>query len=253
MKLQKTMRKEYFLVIGIILLMSFVSAATKTQQFSTGYLIEDNPQYILKQNQNYQVNFFVYNISNGVSIAPVNAVCYFYLANNSGNVLIYTNTTYNTDGHWETTIGAGNLSELGYYGYGIKCQGSNLGGAIAGVYEVTSTGMTQPEGASFILTGLFLLTFGVSVFFLILFLKIDSPPVKLFFLLLSFIFLIGSLLVAISVSSNSALPTAITSTITYIFYALGLVFTVVFAFILINQILNALDMMRQKKGYETGF
>ena len=256
MKLQKTMKKEYLLIIiSMILFMSFVSAVppiTTVQQFTEGYLIEDNPQNILTQNQDYQVNFFVYNISNGNIITPSSATCYFYLANSSGNVLIFSNVTYSADEHWGVDIAGGNFSSIGYYGYGIKCQDTNIGGAIAGLFEVTATGQETFPETMVVSAGLFLLIFGVSIFFLILFLKIESPPIKLFFLMLSFVFLIGSLLMAMVVGYNSGLPANINSAITNFMYALGLVFTLIFMFVLIKQITSALDMMREKKGYEVG-
>ena len=162
------MKKQLLFLFSVLILISLVSAVppvTITQQFSTGYIIEDNPQTILKQNQTYQVNFFVYNISNGELITPENALCDFYLANSSGNVLIFTNVSYNADGHWEENIEAGNFSEIGYYNYGIKCQGTNLGGAIVGLWEVKTIGIEKTEFQGFAIFSYLFLMLTLTIMF----------------------------------------------------------------------------------------
>jgi len=138
------MKKQILFLFSILLfsltLISAVPPVTITQQFASGYIIEDSPQTYLKENQDYVVNFFVYNISNGVVIDNSSSSCVFYLANSSGGVLTFGDATYDTTNkYWSYNIGENNFS-IGDYFYGIKCQDTDLGGAIVGRWEVTPSG-----------------------------------------------------------------------------------------------------------------
>ena len=128
-----------------------VPPVTTTQQLTSGYFILDTPQITIKQYQDYQYNFFIYNITNGILITNSSTNCFFYLANNKGNVIFSKNATYNLDGHWQVNIAKENFTELGQYAYGVKCQDTNLGGAISGYFEVNPSGNYGSENILFIL------------------------------------------------------------------------------------------------------
>jgi hypothetical protein len=125
---------------------SFISAqppGTTTIYFESGYTILNNPQYILEQNQPHQVNFFVYNTSNGYLITNNTVNCTFFLADNKGEVVFSGDVDYFTDGHWGIDVSEGNFSRIGEYGYGISCQDGGFGGALSGLFEVTPSGSEQ--------------------------------------------------------------------------------------------------------------
>jgi len=135
-----------FIVVSLFLFFSLGLVSGQSAQphstsifFESGYVIADNPQSILKQHQDYQANFFLYNISNGVLIDNSSVTCVLYVADSNGEVLFFDNVTYFPDGHWGIDISGNTFSNLGYHGYGIKCQSENLGGALSGLWEVIPT------------------------------------------------------------------------------------------------------------------
>jgi hypothetical protein len=133
------------LVLGLLLgsvLLGFVSAVppvTQIQQFAEGYIIEGSPQEIVKQNQDYQYNFFLYNISNGVQLSNQSIRCLFYMANTSGYVKVATNVLY-FDGYWGLILNGKNFTSLGNHPFGIKCNSTTLGGSFVSFFKVTATG-----------------------------------------------------------------------------------------------------------------
>jgi len=157
------MKKLFLGVFLCIFLLSMINAAkpaTTVQQITTGFIIEDSPQTILKQNQDYQYNFFVKNLSNGALKDDTTASCIFYLANSSGNVILFKSVPYKPEGYWGLDIASGNFSKAGFYNYGTRCNTSILAGTIVGLWEVTSDG-SSPKGDSVII--LFIILFLIIV------------------------------------------------------------------------------------------
>jgi len=143
------MKKYLLFFLGIFLFMTLVSSeppVTTIQQFQEGFIIEGSPQEFIKQNTDYQYNFFVYNISNGAKITNTTTACFFYLANNSGEVLYFSNVPYKIEGYFGLDISGGNFSDLGHYNYGIFCNSTTMGGALVNYFQVTTTGLETPEG-----------------------------------------------------------------------------------------------------------
>lgn len=148
----------FFFFFFFLSLISAVPPVTQTQQFTTGYEILSQPIDYLPLNSNYTFNFFVKNISNGAEITNTTINCTFFMADNSGELLFYSDVTYNAEGYWDILITGGNFSTLGIYGQGIECLGGGLGGHKVTVWEVTPNGkgLTQSENNLF-MGGLFLL------------------------------------------------------------------------------------------------
>lgn len=152
--------KIFFLIVCLFLVTTLVSSAQTTNIFSfdEGYTIVNNPQDILKQNQEYQINFFVYNSSNGVPMDNTSITCNVFVASNNGSVLFFAEADYFADGHWGEDIPGETFAEVGYYGYGISCQDGDLGGALSGLFQVTPTGSSSENNTSSIyITFLFIL------------------------------------------------------------------------------------------------
>ncbi len=153
-----------FLFVMILNIGSSAPPVTTVQEFPDGYLIEEKPHEYLKLNQDYQYNFFLYNHSNGLLIDNSSTNCTFYLANNSGEILFSQEVEYlSEEKYWKIDILGGNFSESGGYPYGVSCQGS-VGGALAGIFEITESGVEVTEGRSILVMGLL----GLLVFFLFL-------------------------------------------------------------------------------------
>ena len=163
-------RKNIFIILifsfFFLFLIGNVSAAppvTTVSQFTEGYVIEDSPQQILTQNQSYTVNFFVYNLSNGLLINNTSTECIYYLADNKGVIIFYGQVPYSTAGrygHWELPLQGSNFSYSGEYSYGIKCNSTNYGGTFVGTYNVTPRGLKSDVGFYIILL---LLTYGIGM------------------------------------------------------------------------------------------
>jgi len=144
------MKNKLFLtLIAFTLLLSLVSAVppvTTTQNFETSYIIVGTEhEETLEQNKGYQVNFFVYNSSDGMLLDDDVVECVYFLAQTNGSVVHYTNVPFDTStgkyGHWATTVDEGNFSDAGHLDYGIKCNSTFLGGTTVGAYNVTPTGV----------------------------------------------------------------------------------------------------------------
>ena len=115
-----------FLFVFVILSLTFVSAAppvTEIQQFSEGYEIRSPRTVDLKQYQDYEFEFHVHNISNGVAVTD-KVICYFHLYNSSGmHQWEDTDATVSHDFDYSFFVDGGNFSELGEgYWYNIYCE-----------------------------------------------------------------------------------------------------------------------------------
>jgi len=135
---------NFFLVLAIFFLMPLISSAppvTTVQQFSEGLIIIDTPQTALRQNQNFQYNFFVYNMTSGGLMSSTEISCKYIISDNRGEIVYYATPEYfSSDGHWGIDINSLNFSQSGFYYYGTRCNTSNLGGATTGYYHVTPLG-----------------------------------------------------------------------------------------------------------------
>jgi hypothetical protein len=154
--------KKLLFILVFLLLINFVSSAppiTTVQQISDGYFIEDTPQNILKQNQDFMYNFFILNLTNGALKTNDSVSCIFYISNSSGNVILFTSVQYNPNGYWGINIDKGNFTNTGIYSYGTRCNSSSLAGVSIGSWEVTTNG--RPEPNEFVIV-LFIIAFVLS-------------------------------------------------------------------------------------------
>jgi hypothetical protein len=133
----------FAIIILSIIFSSFVSAAppTQVQQFTSGYVIEGTPQENVLQGRDFQYNFFVYNVSDGVPISNKSAKCSFYMANSSGTVKIYADVLYFPENYWGVLLKGGNFTTPGIHPYGVKCNSTVLGGAFVSYFIVTPIGV----------------------------------------------------------------------------------------------------------------
>ena len=191
------------LIFAIIPFVSSAPPVTTVQQITNGYIIEDSPQTILKQNQDYQYNFFVYNLSNGLLKDNLTVTCVFYLSNSYGDVIYTANSSYyKSDGHWSNFISGGNFSNIGFYFYGVKCLSATLGGAVTGSYEVTLNGEEITVSRSIINIGLLLLFVIFLITSLMIFMESQNLLAKVGMFGLSYLLLIAITFISWSMASN---------------------------------------------------
>jgi len=164
---------------------------------------------------------------------------------------ILTNVAMTKDEtYYNYTLNESYTSEVGQYKYCFDC-GNEVERATGCInFDVTLSGNITPEGVSYIYLGVIILFFGISGMFLFLSVKLDLIGFKIFFLLLSLVFLIGNVAITSIIATDSNLTSGVNTTIGVLLYALGIIFFVIFAYIMIEQIRTAIDLIRQKKGYE---
>jgi len=165
-----------FVLLFLLVFIPTVSAVppvTQVQQYTEGYVIAGTKQEIVKQGRDFQYNFFVYNISTGREITNTTAECFFYMANNSGSVNIYSKVPYYPAGFWGISLAKGNFTTPGIHSYGVKCNSTSLGGTYVSNFEVTPTGEEFSEARAFLYGSLFF----VFIFFMVaLVFLINSLP-----------------------------------------------------------------------------
>jgi hypothetical protein len=115
-------------------------------------------------------------------------------------------------------------------------------------YEVTTTGNPTPEGMPMFQMGVLIIIFGVSCFLLYLSFEMKEPFFKMFFLVISLIFLMATVLTAYMVSADGNVSVATNTTTLSLVYVLGSILFIIFLYIMIRQTVEVLDMFRIKRG-----
>ena len=152
-----TLTLALLMVVTIMGSASAVPPFATVQEFNTGLILVTSPQQYLQQNEDFTVNFWVHNISNGAHIDNTTVSCSFYLANATGDLIVEGVVEYNVNEYWDFLILGANFSEVGEYNWGIDCHGINLGGATTGAYLVNSVGQELTESQSLLSIGLMLI------------------------------------------------------------------------------------------------
>jgi len=171
--------------------------------------------------------------------------------NGSSNVLNIPMTKDGTT--FYTTIGSGNFSSLGTTCMGLSCTDGSQNEVGSKCLDVTLSGIDPDASNPYVSVGILAILFGIACVFLFLAFKVQESAPKIFFILASFVFLIGCLVASSVIAFDSNLTSGINSTITTMIFAFGLIFIVVFAYIMINQIKAVVHGIGQNKGYEMDF
>src|SRR4030042_540478 len=255
MKLQKTMRKNLYLMVGISLLvlflfLPFISAVPPVQTtIQEQSLTIAYPQYqFVKIDSDFTLYIHVQNNSNLLKGPTIS--CWLDLYNSTGQETMRSRLLEGEADYYIPIFN--NFTDLGLHSFVIQCNTTSQAGFANGIFEVTRTGVIVNDGMYFTLGSILLILFGINILFLYLGFRIENPSLKIFFFLLSFMFLIGTLGTALFVCVDYNLTSGTITILTMFLYGVGLITFIIFALILIQRITSALDMMRQKKGYETG-
>lgn len=192
------MERKTFLIFFLVLLIvqPLVSAQPPFQnpEFSEGFSIVGSEQIYLKLNQDYQMNWFVYNNSNGFLIDNSSATCVIYIINNTGSVTLNQTALY--DGYWYYNILRGNFSNIGIYNLGISCSDvtNGQGGAYSDYFMVTKTGFDFESKDSLMAISNIIVSIAVMFLFLIFGIKLTEKeklyPIGFLFLIFSVFFCI---------------------------------------------------------------
>lgn len=221
------MRKDILLFMVVILSLSFASAA----------LTEQGP---------FKVNtiFDLRQLCDDCTFNNITSVIY-----PNGSVALDSTAMVQDGTEWTTGFNANVTGTYRANGFGDE-GGANTVWAFT--FEVTSSGNTTPDNLPAILTGIFIIVFGISCFFLFLCMKSEEPGIKIFFLMASLIFLFGSMMVAANVAQASNVAQSVDDTLGYILFALGMIVLVIISYVIIKQIVVVVDMYRLSKGLSMG-
>ena len=116
--------------------------------------IQYPPLITIKQGEDYEFQFHVFNKSNGLSVNNATTFCKFHLYNNTGYELVDEDLIMASNLiDYQIIIKGGNFSN-GYYSYIVQCNSSILGGFDSVPFEVTSTGTKLTESKSILYIGL---------------------------------------------------------------------------------------------------
>jgi len=115
-------------------------------------------------------------------------------------------------------------------------------------YDVTPTGNPTPSGMPMFQMGVIIIIFATACFLLYLSSQMGEVGFKIFFLITSLVFLMASMITAYMVSADGNVATATNATTLALITVLGMILFIIFIWIIIRQTINALDMLRIKKG-----
>lgn len=113
---------------------------------------------------------------------------------------------------------------------------------------VTRSGTETPDGMPTLQGILAIIIFGVAWFMLFMSDKFKEVGPKIFFLLLGFIFIIGSMITIFQILLDNNATTGLSTTLTALITVVLTVFFIVFLFVMIRQTIVALDYLKVKKG-----
>jgi len=96
--------------------------------------------------------------------------------------------------------------------------------------------------------GVLIIIFGTACFFLFLSKEMQEVGFKIFFLVLSLVFLMSTMLSAYMIAMDGNVTATTNATTLGLIYVLGAILILIFVYVLIRQTINALDMFKIKKG-----
>lgn len=155
---------------------SFVSAAPPIATVTGGYSIAVPQSDIAQIGQDFNFQFHIYNISNGI---PINSgvSCEFHLYNSTGDHL-YSSEISAPDPvdiyDYEFFVTGGNFSVPNLYYYYIACNSSNLGGFSTDSFLVTPTGIIPTTFQGIVDFLIWIVAFAILIGLLILGIKLPS-------------------------------------------------------------------------------
>jgi len=176
-----------------------------------------------------------------------------YIQTPDGTLTIYNNEMTKDGQTFYQNVTQGNFTKVGATCMGISCTDGTNNEVGNKCLDVTLSGIDPDSSDHTISLAFLFIIFGIAAVFLFLAFKVESPGVKIFFILASFVFLIGSLIMSYVVAFDSNMTMRINNTIVAMIWAFGFIFFTVLAYIMINQIKTAVSSIRENKGYEVEF
>lgn len=267
------MKKIIFLSFVFLLFLVSVISAAQPQIIDSGCEVRFPAVTIVKQNEDITSHLHVLNITTGAHTYLTNATttCYAHLYNLTDHLLEQNYTGDENGLEFTLDIDGGNFSEIGYLTFYIQCESVGSICGASGSIEVTPTGRAAPtEGEGIIYLSTLLAMSLFSVFFFMLSLQFkpsqdsekdeegsynpipnDKPALRFGCLALSFIVLFMILLYAMVTIQTALSGFEKIMDSYYIFmWVMGFVFAIIFIFVLITLMIQAVDSLRSKRGLD---
>ena len=118
--------------------------------------------------------------------------------------------------------------------------------------DVTRNGTQNPDGMPIFQGILSLIIFGISWFMLILSFKVNETGPKIFFMVLSLVFVLATAMNLYQTSVDFNVSESISETTGAIVFVIATVLFIIFMYLLIRQTITILDMYKIKRGLAPG-
>lgn len=163
---------------------------------------------------------------------------------------IYVNQIMTQDGtYFNFTLNSTYTNTLGWHKYCYDCGNEEEKATGCIDFSINQGGNVMEDGQGFVFAGIFIIIFGIACVFLYLSSKMAGEGLKIFFLLATFVFLIGTVGVIAVIAVDSGLTSGMSSMVSVMLYAVSIITILMFFYVLIRQTVNALNLFKLNKGY----
>jgi hypothetical protein len=223
------MDKKILILLGIMILFPLINA-----------------QQIYQRDSIVDLKIPCYNNN---TYCSATSVCNITIISFNGSAIINNKKMTQNTAYHNFTLNQTQTTESGEYTTTVVCEDNGEFGNFGYNFIITPTGKSLSTSSS-ITQGLILLVmFGVTIFFLIFATITDSPGVKLFFNVISYITMILAIGTGYILIQNSEVQSNLSFMVEALLFIVGLVFIVIMFYIMINQTIQALALMQIKKGF----
>ena len=249
------MKNKYFLfmMFGFFLIsLSFVGAQPpfQTSTEDVGLIIEIPKYTYIKAYEQFKFHSHVFNSTDGLLVTNETTDCILHLYYHNGSHAFEADMGFDSNAlDFEYTIPAEGVIP-GVGAYIIQCNASTQGGFSSGGFQVTISGVEPMPGVEDRNGMIVLVIFGAACFLLFLSLQFNEGGLKIFFMLLSIVFLVSSLYTSYVLVLNNDVKSYIADPIAALGFTIGILLVLLMFYFLIRITINALDLFRIKRGRE---
>lgn len=207
-------------------------------------LVTSEAAYVFNKNQD--INFSLHAFKSDNSKADETTSCYLTVKDPNLKVIVDDEEMgFNIGGYYNYTIASSLIEKLGEYPTTMRCD-DTFDFAFSSFSFFVGDYYTEAQGN--LISTILLIVFAFSVFFLVFSKFTDKGGLQLFFIVMSFIFLISSLMLSIVSIENMLTSSKILQSTSYLLYAIGLIFFVFMMTIMIKITVVALNALKESRG-----
>lgn len=170
------------------------------------------------------------------------------------DVVVVNNDNMTTNTAWHNyTLNVTRTATAGEYRATVVCADGGRKGKSTFYYILTPTGNAFDISSAIVYGLILVIMFGVTLFFLAFGSLTESPGVKLFFNMISYLTMTLTVGSGYILLQNSGVQSNISSTMNGMMYIVGIVLVIIMYYIFINQTRHALALLKVKKGFGSEF